>query len=102
MIAQFSILPVGKGESLKEDVARVLEEIRASGLPHRFGPMGTAVEGTWDEVMSLVARCHQIARRTNRRVYTTISIDDREGFETGRIEGKVREVEEHLKQHQRR
>mgnify|MGYP003866941831 CR=1 FL=1 len=50
------------------------------------------IEGEWDEVMSLIKTCHQCLRQSHRRVLTTIKIDDREGA-TGRLTGKVRDVE---------
>ena len=37
---------------------RVVGLIKNSGLPYTFGPMGTAIEGEWSEVMELLTRCH--------------------------------------------
>ncbi len=92
VIVQFSIVPVGGGESLKTEIAAVLDEVRRSGLPHQFGPMATVVEGPWSEVMALIERCHRLARSRTPRVYTSVTIDDRAGAK-GRIRGKVRDVE---------
>jgi hypothetical protein len=50
MIADFSIAPVGKGESLSADVAEAFKIIAASGVTHEHHAMGTNLEGDWDEV----------------------------------------------------
>ncbi|MBN2170947.1 MAG: MTH1187 family thiamine-binding protein [Candidatus Krumholzibacteriota bacterium] len=95
MLAFFTIVPAIAGESLGEPVARVLDLVDRSGLPYRFGPMGTTVEGEWDEVMDLVKRCHLLMREYSGRVSTLVKIDDRAGA-TGRLEGKLDSVEKRL------
>ena len=92
MLASFSILPVGVGEALSEHVARIVAIIDESGLEYRLGSMSTTVEGTEEEVMALIMRCHAAAREHAPRVLTSITIDDREGA-TGRLTGKIEDVE---------
>ena len=53
-------------------VARCLEIVDASGLDYRLNPMGTVVEGPFDEVLALIARCHQAVAKDCDRVSTTI------------------------------
>lgn len=95
MLAIFSTFPVGKSESLSEDVAEVIRIIDDSGLECQTTAMGTLVEGEWDEVMALIKQCHYKLRESSSRVNTKISIDDRAGAK-GRIKGKVASVEKHL------
>ncbi len=95
MIVEFSVVPVGRGEELAGPVARILDLVDQSGLPYQLTAMGTLVEGDWDEVMGLVRRCHEALRGEGARVYTHIAIDDRPGA-SGRIAGKVRDVEKVL------
>ncbi len=95
MIVEFSVVPVGRGEELAGPVARILDLVDRSGLPYQLTAMGTLVEGDWDEVMALVRRCHEAMRAEAGRVYTHVAIDDRPGA-SGRIAGKVRDVEEIL------
>src|SRR4030067_23187 len=85
-IAEFSITPVGKGESVGGDVARCLDLVDRSGLPDRLNPMGTVVEGPFDEVLDLIARCHKAVAADCDRVSTIIKIDDRKGVTGGREE----------------
>jgi len=95
MLAIFSTFPVGKGESLSKDVAEVIRMVEDSGIDCQTTAMGTLLEGDWDTVMDLIKRCHHKLRETSTRVYTKITIDDREGA-VGRLKGKVASVEKHL------
>jgi uncharacterized protein (TIGR00106 family) len=95
MVVEFSIFPIGKGEGLSQYVSRIIKMVDESGLEYRLNPMGTVVEGEWDEVLDLIKRCHSEMRRFSTRVITTISIDDRAGA-VGRITGKIESVERTL------
>ncbi len=93
MLAEISLVPVGSGEDLGDAVAEVLDIIDQSGVDYVLTPMGTVLEGEWDQIMGLVKKCHDKMRQSHRRVLTNIKIDDREGAKQ-RLTGKVREVEE--------
>lgn len=93
MIVEFSISPIGVGESLSRYVAKVIDLVDKSGLPYLLTPMGTIVEGEWDEVMELIKRCHHLMREMAPRVATRIYIDDRPGRK-GLLEYKTKSVEE--------
>ena len=95
MLAQFSIVPLDKGVSVGNEVAKVLQIIDNSGLPYKLNPMGTVVEGTWNEVMELIRKCHEETVNSSERVLTSISIDDRKGTQD-RIEGKIKSLEKRL------
>ncbi len=95
MLAEFSIVPVGVGSSIGDRLAEVLKIVDASGLPYKVNPMGTVVEGEWNEVMSLVRKCHEAIMKNGERALTAISIDDRKG-RPNRIEEKVKSVEKRL------
>ncbi len=95
MIAEFSIVPVGKGEGLAKLIAGVMDIIDKSGLPYQLTAMGTLVEGEWDDILALIKECHFKMRRQEARVLTRISIDDREKA-VNRLTGKVRDVEKAL------
>ena len=95
VMIDFSIFPLDKGESLSAYVARALKIIKDSGLPYKFGPMGTSVEGEWDEVMGLVGECFEDLRGDCDRISMSIKLDYRKG-PGGRIEGKVESVKKRL------
>ena len=95
MVVEFSIVPIGKGEELAELVAKVLDIVDACGLPYQLTSMGTIVEGEWDDVFAVVKACHAKMREHAARVYTHITIDDREKAQ-GRIQGKIDAIEKTL------
>lgn len=95
VLIDFSIFPLDKGESVSPYVARALKIIRKSGLTHKLGPMGTCIEGEWDEVMGVVGRCLEEMKKDCSRIYMTIKADYRKDA-TGRIDGKIRSVEKKL------
>jgi uncharacterized protein (TIGR00106 family) len=92
VLLEFSMSPLGRGESVGRYVARSLEIVAASGVPYRLNPMGTVLEGSWEEVMGVVSRCYRAMSRDCRRVSCSIKIDARRGHE-GRLESKVKSVE---------
>ena len=57
MIVDFSIFPIGVGESLSTYVAEVFKIIEERGLPYEHHAMGTNIEGDWDAVMRLIKTC---------------------------------------------
>ncbi len=95
MLIAFSIVPVGSGSSLGERLAEVLRIVDESGLPYKINPMGTVVEGEWDDLFRLVKKCHETLMNKEERVLTTITVDDRKG-KTNRLDEKVRSVEKRL------
>ncbi|MBI3399252.1 MAG: MTH1187 family thiamine-binding protein [Deltaproteobacteria bacterium] len=95
MLAEFSIIPIGIGESMGDQIAKVLKIVDDSGLPYKANPMGTVVEGKWDEVMTIIKKCHQEVMRNSPRIVTSISIDDRPG-KPNRITEKLKSVEKRL------
>jgi uncharacterized protein (TIGR00106 family) len=92
MLVLFSTFPVDKGESLSDEVARVIQMIDSSGLSYQTTAMGTLIEGDWDRVMPLIKQCHQTLRKSSKRVYSRITIDDREGA-VNQLTGKVSSIE---------
>jgi len=95
LLADFSISPLGTGESVSEHVARAVDVIDRSGLPYRLGPMGTCVEGEWDEVMAVLRTCFEALSRDCDRLTVTFKGDWRRGHR-GRLEAKVGAVERRL------
>lgn len=86
---------MGKGESLSPYVARSLDIIDQSGLPYQLTPMGTIIEGEWDEVMAVVGACFAAMRTDCGRIGAQIKIDWRAG-ETSRMRAKIDAVEDRI------
>lgn len=96
MIAEFSIVPVGKGVSLSPFVAECLRIVKDSGLKHQLTPMGTVLEGEAGKVIATIMACHSRVLEMSERVVTNIKIDDRRDRPAD-MERKVRSVEEKLR-----
>jgi len=92
-LMEFSIIPLDKGISLSEYVARVLTIIDASGLEYRLNPMGTVVEGEWDELLGLLTRCFKELEKDSERINVQVKFDYRKGA-AGAIKNKVQSVQE--------
>ena len=101
VLAQFSVVPLGEGTSMSAQVARVISVVQESGIAYRMNAMGTVLEGEWDEVLSVIRRCHAELRKDHERVLTSITLDDREG-RTGRMNSKPEAVERKLGKQVRR
>jgi uncharacterized protein (TIGR00106 family) len=95
MLIEFSIIPIGVGSSIGKQLAEVLKIVDASGLPYKVNPMGTVLEGEWDEIMKLIKKCHMTVMKAGERTLTTISIDDRKG-KPNRIDKKVKSIERRI------
>ena len=70
VLLEFSMAPVGQGESVSAQVARILDVIDRSGVPYQLTPMGT-------------------------RVGVHLKVDYRAG-PAGRLKSKTATVEQHL------
>ena len=92
MIAEFSILPMGGGIHLSSRLAKVLSLVHASGLDYKLGPMGTSVEGSWDQVMRLIKRCYRQVLSDHDRVWLSIKVDGWREGKTRRLARKVDRV----------
>ena len=95
VLLEFAMYPVGKGESLSPYVARSLDIIDRSGLAYQLTPMGTILEGEWDEVMAVVTECFTAMRADCPRVEVALKVDYRAG-DGSRLASKVAAVEERL------
>jgi uncharacterized protein (TIGR00106 family) len=62
---------------LSMDVARMMEILEEEGVKYCLGPMGTGLEGSWNQVMPAIRACHESMLKNHSRVITTITIDDR-------------------------
>ncbi len=96
MMVEFSIIPLGKDEGVSESVAQALALVDKSGLDYKLTPMGTVVEGCWDDVMGLIKACHAEVLKDAARIITKITIDDRPTRPDGRLTQKIESVEKHL------
>ena len=96
VLLEFSMSPLGKGESVSKFVSRSLDIIDKSGVAYRLNPMGTVLEGEWDEVFGVVRQCYERMKKDCNRISCSIKVDYRKGH-SGRLVSKVASVEKTLK-----
>ena len=92
-LMEFSIIPLDKGSSFSAYVAQVLTVVDQSGLNYQLTPMGTIVEGEWDDLWLLLTRCFRALEKESDRISLQVKFDYRKG-PGGRIGSKVRSVEQ--------
>lgn len=95
MVLELTIIPLGRGRSISDDIADLVKIIEASGLEYRMTAFGTLIEGPWDQLMDVARRCHFETRKNAERVLTMLRLDDY-GERTGEIDGAVDRVEKKL------
>ena len=95
ILLEFSMTPLDKGESVSDYVSRSLKIIDESGVDYRLNPMGTVLEGEWDEVIGVVKQCFDEMRSDCKRISCSFKIDYREG-KTGRLDSKIASIESKL------
>ena len=95
LLAEFSLTPLDKGESVSPYVSRSIDIIDTSGVPYKLGPMGTCVEGDWDQVFGVIKACFDRMSQDCNRVSIAIKVDYRKD-KSGRLESKIATVEKTL------
>jgi len=92
IMAEFSVVPVGEGPSISRHVARAVSVVTESGLEYRINPMGTVIEGEWDDVFSVIKESFHRVLEDSQRVTCTIKVDCRK-TDHSRMEEKIASVE---------
>ncbi len=95
VLVELTIFPTDKGESVSPYVTRVVKIINECGLECKLGPMGTCIEGEWDEIMAVVTKCYRALEVDCDRIYMLMKADCRKGA-VDRLNGKVHSVESKL------
>ena len=94
-LLEFSITPLGVGESVSQYVARCVDLVDKSGLDYRLNSMGTVVEGDVAPLLDLLRRCIEAVAADCDRISVSAKLDYRKGH-TGALAAKVASVEKRL------
>ena len=97
VLLDFSMAPMGKGESVAPYVARCLEIVAASGLDYRLHARARRWKETGTAVFAVVHRCFEALKPECDRISVSIKVDYRKG-PGGRLDSKVRHVQELVQQ----
>lgn len=95
VLLEFAMAPGGKGESVSEYVARIIDLIDKSGVPYQLTPMGTILEGDWDQVMGVVGSCFKALQPDCSRISMNLKMDYR-AAPAGRLKAKTEKIEQRL------
>ena len=95
VLLEFSISPLGAGESVSPAVAKCLDIVDRSGLEYQLHAMGTLVEGELPAVLDVLRRCIETVAADYPRVTCSAKLDLRRGH-GGRLQSKVASVERQL------
>ncbi|MFP4459759.1 MAG: MTH1187 family thiamine-binding protein [Candidatus Zixiibacteriota bacterium] len=97
VICELVVVTYDIGPSLSPFVAKVIGEIKKDEkVEHVLTPMGSVIEGDWDDVIALVDRLFKKFAPDFERLGITLKIDYRRS-KGKRITGKMKSVEEKLK-----
>lgn len=97
-LVQFSITPMGVGDSTSEWIVRAVDVVHKSGLRYQVGPTSTVIEGPWHEVSQVLEECLEVVSRDCERVKMSVEVDHRRMGEHD-IEGAVQAVAQHFGHH---
>jgi len=92
VLLEFAMNPPDRGNGLSEHVARILDVVDRSGVTYRLTPMGTILEGSYDEVMKVVGDCFRALEPDCPRIGMNLKMDYKPGNES-RLKSKVEAVE---------
>ncbi|HDO19959.1 MAG: MTH1187 family thiamine-binding protein [archaeon GB-1845-036] len=97
IIVEFSVVPIGRGESVSKYVAEAIKILENENIKYEVTPMGTIFETErLSYAFNIIEKAHEaVIRAGAKRVITSIKIDDRRDKER-KMEDKVKSVLERL------
>lgn len=97
VLINFAMFPTDKGDSVSPFVSRILDMIRSSGLNYKLTPMSTIVETeTLAEALEIIQKAYNLLAPDCHRVYSSITMDIQTNKPIGRMDGKVKSIEEKI------
>ena len=91
-LAEIQVIPIGVGVSVRKEVRRAHEVIRASGLEVQLHAYGTNVEGDLETILATIRQVHETLHAEGTpRLATTIKIGTRIDKDPP-LEGKIFET----------
>ena len=94
-LLEFSVTPLGAGESVGQYVAKAVDVVDKSGLDYQLHAMGTVVEGDLGQLLDVLKRSIEAVSTDCDRVSVSAKIDVRKGH-LGALDAKVASVEKRL------
>ena len=96
VLVDLCLVPIGVGVSLSEYIVACQKVIRDAGLTYELHAYGTNVEGEWDDVFTVIRRCHETVHDMGApRITTTIKLGTRSDRDQS-LNDKVQSVRNRL------
>jgi len=92
-LMEFTMVPLDKGHRFGQYVAGILDIVDESGLDYRLNPMGTVVEGSWEDLLNLIDSCFKFLEKQSDRISLQVKFDHRKGV-VNALESKIESVKE--------
>jgi uncharacterized protein (TIGR00106 family) len=83
VLLEFAMFPTDKGDSVSKYVSQIIDYIDKSGISYLLTPMGTILEGEWNEVWNVIDACFNILEPQSNRIHSSIKIDYRKSSKAG-------------------
>jgi uncharacterized protein (TIGR00106 family) len=93
VLLEFAMFPTDKGESVSDEVSKVIAMIRDSGVSYKLSAMGTIIEtDTLAEALNIVQKSNDILEKQSNRIYSSIKLDIRKNTKN-RLETKIQSIQ---------
>jgi len=97
VLMNYAMFPTDKGSSVSEFVSKIVKMVSESGFDYKLTAMGTIVETeTLEQALEIVKKSYTLLEKDTQRVYCSVNFDIQTNKPIGRMEGKVKSVEEKL------
>jgi len=97
ILVNFAMFPTDKGDSVSPFVSRIINMIRSSKVNYKLTPMSTIIETeTMPEALEIIQKAYDLLAPDCHRVYSSITMDIQTNKPIGRMEGKVKSIEDKI------
>jgi len=95
VLMNYAMFPTDKGDSVSEFVSKIIKMVSDSGFEYKLNAMGTVIETeNLKQALEILNKSYKILEPFSDRVYATVSFDIQTNKPIGRLEGKVKSIEE--------
>lgn len=96
VLVSFAMFPTDKGDSVSPYVSRILKMFKESDVDYKLSAMGTVFETeTMKEASEVINKAYDLLDDCER-IYSVVNIDAQKNKPKGRINGKIKSVEEKI------
>lgn len=97
VILDFSMFPIGTGESLSNYVAKIIKMLEEKNIIYRLNPMSTTIEtDNLKEALKIIYESFTCLENEVDRIYSIVKLDIRKNRKKGEMEHKVQSVIEKI------